>query len=467
VGARVSRCAVLLALLSALLLGTLSATALADSPPSIESVSATQISSKRAVLGATIDPKGLEATYEFWIDYADCQNTAQGDPQCGSFSIQKVGQGHIAAGSTPETVVAAYSHLWPEYEYGYWVVAKSAAGETRSSGSHKFTALPAPVVDSESTSGVTASDTTVEAQINPKGQAVYYQFQVVANPDEYASEIECSPQQGPLSCGIASTPGALKIGYLPAGSEAKTVSLDLGHAGVTLAPNTTYHYRVLVAPAVQTEDTTQWAGPPVDGPDQTFTTLTAGPAPKIESVSLANLTSSDATLGAQIDTEGLETEYQFKMWASPCGPECELIQNVPLPSGRLLGSFVSQSVSLDLASAGVTLFPGGEYGYSLTATSAGGTSEFRWQNFRAPQEKIAPLTGTTSTGGDSGPGSGSTTPRPSLTPPSVGYAVADLMPTRKAAVKGQAKVKRSVDHKKHKHHKSKASEHKHHKARKG
>ncbi|MFZ2113877.1 MAG: hypothetical protein WAU77_09115 [Solirubrobacteraceae bacterium] len=139
-----------------------------------------------------------------------------------------------------------------------------------------------------------------------------------------------------------------------------------------------------MARSVQTVDTFAWAPPIVYGQDQTFTT-SAGPSPpSIEGVSVANLTSSDATLGAQIDTEGLEAEYEFKMWASPCGPRCELIQDVHLPKGKLLGSFVAQTVSLDLASAGFKLDPGGEYGYSLIAVSAAGTSEYRWQTFTAP-----------------------------------------------------------------------------------
>jgi hypothetical protein len=436
--------------------------------PTIENVSATQISSKRAVLNATIDPSGLETTYEFWVEFADCQNTVRGDAGCESFSIQKVGEGHVAAGSTPETVVAAYSYLFPEYEYGYWVVAKNGAGETRSSGSHKFTALPAPVVDSESTSGVTASDATLEAQIDPEGQAVYYQFQLVEDPSEYAPELECLGVE--LFCKESgSPPRLLKIGYLPAGSEAKTVSLDLAHAGVTLAPNTTYHYRVLVAPAVQTEDTIQWAGPPVAGPDQTFRTSPAGPAPKIESVSLANLTSSDATLGAQIDTEGLETTYEFKLWSLPClsrTRSCDVIQGFTLPSGKLLGSFVSQTVSLDLASAGAHLIPGGEYEYSLAATSAGGTSESTTQTFTAPEDVVVPLKSTTPPGGvgsGSGSGSGSQAPGPSLTQPTIGYAAPDLVPTSKTAMKGHAKGKRSVKHKKPKRRKSKATKHKSHK----
>jgi hypothetical protein len=55
--------------------------------------------------------------------------------------------------------------------------------------------------------------------------------------------------------------------------EPHQVSLNLTkHAGVTLTPNTTYHYRVLAARAIPSEDTIEWEEPTVFGPDQTFTT---------------------------------------------------------------------------------------------------------------------------------------------------------------------------------------------------
>ncbi len=50
-----------------------------------------------------------------------------------------------------------------------------------------------PVIDSESASHISSTDATLEASINsqeaPAGD--YYQFQVVANPSEFASEILC------------------------------------------------------------------------------------------------------------------------------------------------------------------------------------------------------------------------------------------------------------------------------------
>lgn len=58
----------------------------------------------------------------------------------------------------------------------------------------------------------------------------------------------------------------------------RSASVDLASVGVTLQPGTTYHFRVLVARRVQTEDTIEWEPPTVYGADQTFTTA-AEPVP--------------------------------------------------------------------------------------------------------------------------------------------------------------------------------------------
>jgi hypothetical protein len=67
-----------------------------------------------------------------------------------------------------------------------------------------------------------------------------------------------------------------------------------------LKPGTTYHYRVIAATSVLTEDTTEWEGPTVEGPDQAFTTPPAGAAPVIDPVSISHPTPAEATLEAQI-----------------------------------------------------------------------------------------------------------------------------------------------------------------------
>jgi hypothetical protein len=120
----------------------------------------------------------------------------------------------------------------------------------------------------------------------------------------------------------------------------------------------------------------------------------ASEPPTIESESVSNVTEHDATLQAQINTESLETSYQFHLWAI-CGGKgaCLVVINYPLPSGNLLGSFVGQSVSLDLNTTGVTLQSGGTYFYSVAV----GTTESPTQRFTTPENTVQPLSTTTST----------------------------------------------------------------------
>ena len=73
--------------------------------------------------------------------------------------------------------------------------------------------------------------------------------------------------------GSPATTGALPIGFLLAGQADSSVGLDLERErGVTLQPETTYHYRVIAVRSPLSEDTITWKGPPAYGADQTFTT---------------------------------------------------------------------------------------------------------------------------------------------------------------------------------------------------
>lgn len=473
-----------------------------------------------------------------------------------------------------------------------WLIATVGA-------SLAFAVLPAvalgaqaPVIGSTVAYGVTQSDATLEAWIDPGElpEGVYYQFQVVANTSEYLSELAC-PEHGVQllkadGCGGPdsgpTTPGALPIGFIEKEPESRYVRLDLAAAGITLKPGTTYHYRVLAAKRVQSEDTLNWEGPPAVGPDQTFTTLTPGtppaiegetasnitstdatleakinpeglpttyefyleapscqndkrveaceagggvpiakgsvpagsagqtvsvdvaatghiltpdtiegyrvvasnsagtryggektfvtlpgPPPVIDSVSLSHLTPTDATLEAKIDTEGLSTSYEFQLWSSPCshkGAGCELIINVPLPTGLLLGSFVPQSVSLDLGSAGVTL-GGGEYGFSVVATNKAGSTSAFGGIFEAPPGVLDPPGPTVSPGPVSnepevplGGGQHTTSETPSS---SALGATGPVSGTPSKAMGPAMHGAKAKAHKgKHKRHKAKAGKHK-------
>ena len=118
-------------------------------------------------------------------------------------------------------------------------------------------------------------------------------------------------------------------------------------------------------------------------------------APVIESQSVSNLAPTDATLEAKINTEGLETTYEFYLQEpSICrqvNPPCMMPESEPvaLPSGKLLGSFVPQSVSAGLNSAGVTDACLSEAYYWVTATNSAGTTMEQRQQMPAVETLVA------------------------------------------------------------------------------
>lgn len=236
-----------------------------------------------------------------------------------------------------------------------------------------------PMIESESVSHITENHATLNARIDPNGLETTYRFRL---------ESGCLP---PLAC-LAITTYPLPSAEIPASYEINQVSLDLNNAGVTLQPATKYRYSV---EATNSDGTTE-------GPDQTFTTPPGTQEPLIESESVSHITPTDATLEAQINTEGFETTYEFHLlrrWACeevnpPCYPPIYFLQ---LPSGKLLGSFVGQSVSLDLNSAGVSLWPGGKYEYWVTATSSAGTTTGAIQTFTTPSSSPPSIDGESAT----------------------------------------------------------------------
>lgn len=170
------------------------------------------------------------------------------------------------------------------------------------SGGSLALAASSPTIESESASAITTNDAKLEAAVNLNEAAagVYYQFQVVENTDEYAPEILCPPtlQPGYTGCVGPQGSGALPIGFLPGNtmqpSATSHARLDLASAGLILAPATTYHYRVLVARRVPTEDRIEWEEPTVFGHDGTFTTLPepTGEASQLQSSQLQPATST-------------------------------------------------------------------------------------------------------------------------------------------------------------------------------
>lgn len=285
------------------------ASASSASPPVVESESVSNLTPSNATLEAKINPQGASAGvfYQFQLlldpGEAPTEMACPSSPVPG-YSVCVGPQDPNALplewipGNETQTVgldlASAGVTLTPGRVYYFRVlVADRIFSEDTAEWeppavvgpSEEFTTPPVPSIVSESASNITMTDATLEAEINlhEAGAGAYYQFQLVIDPSEYASEILCPPTLQPGYSGCVGTQGwpALPIGFLPGNtlepSATSHASLDLASAGVTLKPVTTYHYRVLVARRVQTEDTIQWEAPTVYGADQTFTTPSESP----------------------------------------------------------------------------------------------------------------------------------------------------------------------------------------------
>jgi hypothetical protein len=305
-------------------------------------------------------------------------------------------------------VEAEVSGLTPGTEYVYCLVAVNEAGEETSSPKRVFTTpgsppRTSPSIEGESASQVTATDATLGATIEPgEGRNAFYQFQIFKDPGEFAPDILCPspPWPGYDACAGTQAPDALPIGSVCGECEiepaAAAVRLDLADAGVTLAPATTYHYRVMSASAVPGEDTIEWEEPVVSGRDQTFTTA-AALAPTIlgERVTATDQTTAD--LAATVDPHSqaitaCEVEY---------GPTTGygFAQACSWPS-----AVSSSPVEVTAALSGLAV--GSTYHFRIAATSDRGTATGADETFTTRGRGGPDSAGPGSYGGPGLPGPG-------------------------------------------------------------
>jgi hypothetical protein len=385
----------------------LPAGAFAASEPAIEGVSVSYVGQHDAGLTAWINPKGLSvrgAVYQFQVvtnpdefqpEIVCPEHPRRWDGCVGTQSPEELPIGSIPAGTEAREaqvgLLAAGVGLKPDTTYHYRVLAATAKvsedtleweGPPAYSEEETFTtptSTTAPVaIDSESVSHVTSTDATLEAKINPENvkSGALYQFQLVGNPDEYFSTFVCPPEwaDSSLCLGLDTEVEGLPFGRTDLGTEGQTVSLDLAHAGrsgVTLKPGTTYHYRVIAATSVFTEDTTQWEGPTVEGSDQTFTTPGTGQPPNEVVTEPVEATPSGFKLKGKLNPDGLPTTYYFHYWqVKNCSEDpldCGLSTVVV---GPIIGDTQQEVPPVEVTG----LTTGETYGYELVASNADGTA---------------------------------------------------------------------------------------------
>jgi hypothetical protein len=212
-------------------------------PPRISSEATSVEGHEAATLHARVNPDELESEYHF--EYGESAAYGTEVP---------LGGAKLAAGETPVAVSAALTKLKIGTTYHFRLVAKNQAGTT-AGPDQTFMTVPPALITNTSAVEVTATEATLQTQVNPLGHDTTYQFQ-------YGSE---SCKANPASCTQVPTPPA-DIGSGETGV-AESVRLE------GLKPSSTYHYRVLASNSLGTAEgqehtlTTQEAAKPFALPD--------------------------------------------------------------------------------------------------------------------------------------------------------------------------------------------------------
>jgi len=184
-------------------------------PPRITAKPVTAIGHETATLNAEVNPDQIETTYRF--EYGEDTEYGQEAP---------VGGADIGKGASPVAVSAPLTGLKLGVTYHYRVVAENAF-KTTTGPDQTFTTIP-PALTASWATEVSATEATLNAEVNPLGNETTYYFQY--------GTAACAPN--PSNCTSIPTPPGEDIG---AGEAAITKTLKL----TNLQPEGTYHFRVI------------------------------------------------------------------------------------------------------------------------------------------------------------------------------------------------------------------------------
>jgi phosphodiesterase/alkaline phosphatase D-like protein len=237
--------------------------------PAVTPLAATNFSQTAVTVNAKINPRESGPT-SYRVEYGPASCSLQPDP-----CLSTPDSSPIPSDELEHQVVVELTALSPGTTFHYRILATSPSGTTAESD-QTFTTLPlAPSVNAISVLGITKSDATLEAQINPGFGYTVYLFEYGLTATYGHSTLVSSP--------------------LPADGADHAATAEVGG----LTPDTTYHYRVV---AINFLGTTS-------SPDHTF--ITSAP-PAVLASSASGLSPTSATLSAQIDPHLAPTTYHFE-----------------------------------------------------------------------------------------------------------------------------------------------------------
>jgi hypothetical protein len=294
----------------------------------------------QAILTGTLNPGGLDTHYYFqWGTSNAYGSTTPAPPGTDAGS----GTSTIEA-QTPITGLAANTL------YHYRLVGENEQYGTTYGQDLTFTTSGPPTVTYPPPTGITQTEVTIHAQINPEKLETTYRFQY--------GETSAYGQEAPIGGETIGT------GQTPVERSATLKELKVGAI---------YHYRVL---AENTAGITE-------GPDQTVQTVPSAP---VDGTYATDVSATEATLHAHINPLGNDTHYYFQYGTEPCGQSPGDCANIPAPPGEDIGSG-SEDVAREATPTG--LRPGTTYHFRVLDSNALGTSEGPERSFTTQQQASA------------------------------------------------------------------------------
>lgn len=284
--------------------------------PDIQELPPSQLDHDAVTVNAHVDPVGGGSVTGCTVEYGlttDYEATAP----CGQ----------ATPFSSPEDVSSELSNLTTLTTYHYRFVVSNAQG-TSLEADH--TVVPPGVLGlrTETATELAAHGATLNGSLDPAGEETEAWF-------EYG--IDTTYGQSTPTNAMGSSPG--ETGVPPA-------------AVTGLQEGRVYHFRIVASNSYGT----------TFGPDDTFTTRQR---PAIEGLTSSELTSTEATLEAEINPHGLATTYRFEY-----GTSINYGQATPAPEGALAAANSPQAARVRITG----LQPNVTYHYRLVASSAIGDS---------------------------------------------------------------------------------------------
>jgi len=228
--------------------------------PQVVTGGATNVTPSSATLNGTVDPSGRATTWFF--EYGT--TTGYGN---------KTAAKDAGSGTGAVNVSAGISGLTAGRTYHYRLRATSDAGTSHGSD-QTFIATSAPTATTRPVSNIGDTTATLNSAVNPNGSATTVSF-------DYGT----------------STSYGSKSSSKSAGSGRSTQNVAIGISG--LAPNTTYHVRVVAVNASGTST----------GSDVTFATTGR---PLVSTGAASGVGSNAATLGGAVDPNGHAASWFFQ-----------------------------------------------------------------------------------------------------------------------------------------------------------